>query len=60
MIETVLKGTSIWVFTGVEEDRAWSLLISDDGYMTASVTYEGMTWSFFGDAMLSSLEGHTL
>jgi hypothetical protein len=52
VIETVLTGTSNWVFTGVEEERAWSLLISKDGYMTASVTYEGITWSFFGDAML--------
>ena len=41
----------VWVFSGIEEGKAWSLVISDTGYMTMSVTMDGATWSVFGNAL---------
>ena len=51
-IGTVERGDDIWVIMGVEKGRAWSLVISDQGYMTLSVTGDGVTWSVFGNALL--------
>jgi hypothetical protein len=51
-IDVERKGDGIWVFSGVEAGRAWSMVISDGGYMTLSVTGDGATWSVFGFAML--------
>jgi hypothetical protein len=50
-IGTVAKEEGLWVFTGIEKGRAWSMLISEEGYMTLSITYDGVTWSAFGHAM---------
>lgn len=46
------RGDQKWVITGVEDGRAWSMVISDEGYMTLSVTGDGVTWSVFGNVML--------
>ena len=46
------RGDQKWVITGVEDGRAWSMVISDEGYVTLSVTGDGATWSIFGNAML--------
>jgi hypothetical protein len=50
-IGTIAKEEDLWVFTGIEDGRAWSMLISSEGYMTLSITYDGVTWSAFGHAM---------
>jgi hypothetical protein len=41
----------MWVFTGIEEGRAWSIVISREGYVTVSIAYDGVTWSAFGHSM---------
>ena len=51
-IGTVTEMKHIWVFTGVENGRAWSMVISKEGHMTLSVTYDGVTWTVFGNSML--------
>jgi hypothetical protein len=51
-VDAVREGDGIWVFSGVEAGRAWSMVISKDGHMTLSVTGDGVTWSVFGNAML--------
>ena len=51
-INSVHEEDGIWVFAGVEEGRAWSMVISAAGYMTLSVTSDGGTWSVFGNALL--------
>ncbi|MGB2960347.1 MAG: hypothetical protein WBD30_15780 [Bacteroidota bacterium] len=51
-IGTVRETEDIWVFTGVERGRAWSMVISREGHMTLSVTYDGVTWTVFGNCML--------
>jgi hypothetical protein len=51
VIDTALEERGMWVLTGVEEGRAWSMVISSEGYMTLSVTYDGVTWSAFGHSM---------
>jgi len=50
-IDAVFQDEDLWVFSGVEEGRAWSLVISGGGYMTMSVTMDGATWSVFGNAL---------
>jgi hypothetical protein len=41
----------MWVIAGIEEGRAWSMVISDEGYMTISISADGTTWSAFGHTM---------
>ena len=50
-INAVHEGKGHWVFSGVEADRAWSLVISEKGHVTLSVTSDGATWSVFGHAI---------
>ena len=52
VIDRVLEENNMWVLTGVDNGRAWSMVISRDGYMTLSVSYDGVTWSVFGHSML--------
>ena len=56
VIDNALKEEGIWVFTGIENGRAWSMVISDEGYMTLSVTYDGVTWSVFGHSVVEDLD----
>jgi hypothetical protein len=53
-IGTVKEIEDLLVLTGVESGRAWSMVISKEGYMTLSVTYDGVTWSAFGNSMPES------
>ena len=46
------RGDDGWIMTGIENDRAWSLMISDEGHLTLSVINDGATWSVFGNALL--------
>ena len=50
-IDRVEQGDGIWVFSGTEEQRAWSLVIADSGHLTLSVTTDGAVWSVFGHAI---------
>ena len=47
-IGAIKQGDGIWLITGVEDGRAFSMVISDAGYMTLSITGNGTTWSAFG------------
>ena len=47
-IKAVYKGKCLWIFSGEEERRAWSMVLSEKGHMTLSVTSDGGTWSIFG------------
>jgi len=51
-IDAMHHGAGVWVFSGVEAGRAWSMVISEGGHMTMSVTGDGASWSVFGHAML--------
>lgn len=50
-IGSVAKAENLWIFTGIEHGRAWSMIVSESGYMTVSITYDGITWSAFGHSM---------
>ena len=50
-IDRVEKGKDFWIFTGIENYRAWSMMITQSGHMTVSITYDGVTWTVFGNAM---------
>ncbi len=52
VIDRVLEEKNMWVLTGVDNGRAWSMVISSDGHMTLSVSYDGVTWSVFGHSMV--------
>ena len=52
VIDRVLEEENMWVLTGVEDGRAWSMVISHDGYVTLSISYDGVTWSAFGHSMV--------
>jgi hypothetical protein len=51
VIDEAQEIDGLWVLTGVEEGRSWSMIINPEGYMTLSVTYDGVTWSAFGNTM---------
>jgi len=55
-IDSVQEGKGQCVFSGVEDGRAWSLVISDKGHVTLSVTTDGATWSVFGKALQEDQE----
>lgn len=50
-IDAAHKGDGIWVLSGIEAERAWSMVISERGHMTLSVTVDGASWAVFGHAM---------
>jgi hypothetical protein len=50
-IDAVHQSPELWVFSGVEEGRAWSMVIAATGHMTLSVTGDGATWTVFGNAL---------
>jgi len=50
-IDTVKEGKGLWIFTGVENERAWSLVITKKGHVTMSVIHDGIVWSVFGHAL---------
>lgn len=50
-IDSIHQSPGMWVFSGVEEGRSWSMVISVTGQMTLSVTGDGATWAVFGHAL---------
>jgi hypothetical protein len=50
-IDAVHQSRGLWVFSGVEEGRAWSMVVAATGHMTLSVTGDGATWAVFGNAL---------
>ena len=50
-IDLVKQEGNLWLFTGIEANRAWSMVIEDNGHLTLSITGDGATWSVFGNAM---------
>ena len=51
VIDRVVEKDNMWVLAGIEEGRAWSMVISREGYVTVSIAYDGVTWSAFGHSM---------
>jgi len=50
-IDQVTEGDGLWVLSGVEHTRAWSLVVTAKGQVTLSITADGVVWSVFGHAM---------
>jgi len=50
-IDKIHKGEGTWIFSGLEEARAWSLLISEKGHVTLSIASDGAVWTIFGQAL---------
>jgi hypothetical protein len=50
-IDAVREVNGLWVFSGVENDRAWSLIITAKGQVTLSISHDGVVWSVFGHAL---------
>ena len=40
-----------WLLAGIENERSWSMLISNGGDVTISITMDGAVWSGFGKWM---------
>jgi len=40
-----------WSLNGIEAERAWNMVIADDGSMTISITFPRAAWSVFGKCM---------
>lgn len=55
-IDTAREVKGGWVFSGVENDRAWSLIITAAGQMTLSISNDGVVWSVFGHALPAGAE----
>lgn len=53
-IESVREVKGLWVFSGVEDERAFSLIITPTGHMTLSISTDGVVWSVFGSALPES------
>lgn len=58
-IDAVREGDGLWVFSGVENARAWSLVMTENGYVTLSVTSDGAVWSVFGHALKENGDGES-
>lgn len=54
-IDTINERAGFWMFSGMEEGRAWSMVLSKQGHMTLSITGDGAAWSVFGHAILEKL-----
>jgi hypothetical protein len=50
-IETAAQVDGGWLLTGFERGRGWTMLVSDDGNMSLSMTGDGEIWSVFGNAI---------
>lgn len=53
-IDSVRELNGLWILSGVEQDRAWSLIISKNGWVTMTVSHDGVVWSVFGAALPES------
>jgi hypothetical protein len=50
-IDIVRQQEDLWLLTGVEEERAWSMVITDSGHMTLALAVDGNTFTVFGKVM---------
>jgi hypothetical protein len=50
-IDKVHEADGHWVFSGLENNRGFSLIIAAEGRMTVSVVGDGVIWSVFGHAL---------
>jgi len=50
-IELVRETDEGWMLAGMNGERAWSMYLTTDGYMTLSLAMNGTTWSAFGRCM---------
>ena len=50
-IKSVEKKSGNYLISGIEQERAWNMLISKDGYMSLSVVGDGAVWAVFGHAL---------
>jgi hypothetical protein len=50
-IQTIREVEGTWFVAGVENERAWSMVITSRGELTLSITMDGGTWSGFGKCM---------
>jgi hypothetical protein len=50
-IDAIREAKGLWVFSGVENDRAWSLILTAKGDVTLSISHDGVVWSAFGHAL---------
>lgn len=50
-IEVARKEKGQWIFSGVENDRAWCLIITEEGRLTMTIVRDGVVWSVFGHAI---------
>jgi hypothetical protein len=50
-LEAVHQAEGVSVFTGVENDRGVTLVITPEGRLTLSIIADGVVWSVFGHAL---------
>ena len=50
-LEAVHKAEGVSVFTGVENNRGVTVVITDEGRLTLSIIADGVVWSVFGHAL---------
>ena len=50
-IDEVREAKGLWVLSGVEDDRAWSLIITAKGEVTLAISNDGVVWAAFGHAL---------
>ncbi len=50
-IDVARETASGWILSGVESERAWSIILTDEGNLTLTVTMDGTTWTGFGRCM---------
>jgi hypothetical protein len=51
-IDVFREGEGLWIFSGVENARAWNLIITANGQVTLSIASDGVVWSVFGHALV--------
>lgn len=54
VIDAARETTGGWFLSGVESERAWTMVLTNDGYMTVSITMDGTIRSAFGRCMPAS------
>ena len=50
-LDAVHESDGLWIFSGVENGRSVSLIITPDDRMTLSVIGDGVVWSVFGHTL---------
>lgn len=53
-IESLQEISGGWLLSGVEEERPWSLIITEKGQVTLSIANDGVVWAIFGHALLET------